>query len=166
LFKLKFLIDKDAIDHASNILKTAQRRYYSFLIGKLNCPKLNNFLEIDMYVLVACPENSLINSKELNKPIITLYELEIAFNCARLWGEEFICDYKQILTGSDHYVPLKLTDQESDVSLITGGTRVLTLSKENELLKQSLIKRDDALSVIHFSGAGNLVLSINYVLIS
>lgn len=108
-----------------------------------------------MYVLVACPENSLINSKELNKPIITLYELEIAFNCARLWGEEFICDYKQILTGSDHYVPLKLTDQESDVSLITGGTRVLTLSKENELLKQSLIKRDDVLSVIHFSGAGN-----------
>ena len=71
-----------------------------------------------MYVLVACPENSLINSKELNKPIITLYELEIAFNCARLWGEEFICDYKQILTGSDHYVPLKLTDQESDVMFI------------------------------------------------
>jgi len=120
---------------------------------------LNNFLEIDMYVLVACPENSLINSKELNKPIITIYELEIAFNCARLWGQEFICDYKTLLIGDKHYVPLKLTDQESDVSLITGSTRILSISKEEEDLKQSLIKRDDALSVLHWEGAGKYLSS-------
>ncbi len=52
-----------------------------------------------MYVMVACPENSLINSKELNKPIITVYELELAFNCSRLWGEEFVSDYKELLPG-------------------------------------------------------------------
>lgn len=90
---------KEAINHASNILRNAKKKYYSFLIGKLNCAKLNNFMEVDMYILIACNENSIINSKELNKPIITLYELEIAFNSARLWGEEFVCDYSQLLTG-------------------------------------------------------------------
>lgn len=113
-----------------------------------------------MYVLVACPENSLINSKELNKPIITIYELEIAFNSARLWGEEFICDYRELLTGSRHHIDLKLTDQESDVSLITGSTRLLTVSKEDEeIINKSLIKRDDALSMLHYSGAGEFLQS-------
>ena len=31
-----------AIDHAGSILKKINRRYYSFLIGKKNCPKLKN----------------------------------------------------------------------------------------------------------------------------
>lgn len=32
-------------------------------MGKLNVPKMANFMEIDVYVLVACPENTLINSQ-------------------------------------------------------------------------------------------------------
>jgi diphthamide biosynthesis protein 2 len=150
---------KEAIDHVSQILKKAGRRFYSFLIGKLNCPKLNNFMEIDMYVMVACNENSLINSKELNKPIITIYELEMAFNATRMWGEEFVCDFRQLLPGQEHYMPLKLSELESDVSLITGGSRVMTsqadengnISAKNN---SALTSRDDGLSVIHYAAAG------------
>ena len=47
-------------------------------MGKLNVPKMANFLEIDVYVLVACPENSLIDSHEFFKPVITPFELELA----------------------------------------------------------------------------------------
>ena len=90
---------KEAINHAGNILRKVNRKFYSFLIGKLNCAKLNNFMEVDMYVLIACNENSILDSKELNKPIITLYELEIAFNSARSWGEQFIADYSLLLNG-------------------------------------------------------------------
>lgn len=32
-------------------------------MGKLNVAKMANFMEVDCYVLVACPENSLIDSK-------------------------------------------------------------------------------------------------------
>ena len=61
-----------------------------------------------------------------------------------------------MLTGSRHDIGLKLTDQESDVSLITGSTRLLTVSKEDEeIINKSLIKRDDALSMLHYSGAGD-----------
>lgn len=37
---------REAIRHVEGLLKKAGRRYYSFLIGKLNCPKLNNFMEV------------------------------------------------------------------------------------------------------------------------
>ena len=144
-----------ALDHVTSLLRRAKRRYYMFLIGKLNCPKLNNFMEVDMYVMIACNENSIINAKELNKPIVTLYELEVAFNCARLWGQEYVCDYRELLPGGEQYVPLALTDLESDVSLITGKTRLLATEASGEQ-EQALIKRDDALSVIHYSGAGIL----------
>lgn len=145
---------KNAVDHVSNILKKAKRRYYSFLIGKLNCPKLNNFMEVDMYVIVACNENSLINSKELNKPIVTIYELEIAYNCSRLWGNEFVCDYGQLLEGSGHHVPLKLSEQESDVSLITGATRFNDYAEDIGNSRRDLVKREDGLAVVHQEAAG------------
>jgi diphthamide synthase subunit DPH2 len=32
-------------------------------MGKLNVPKMANFMEIDVFVLVACPENTLIDSQ-------------------------------------------------------------------------------------------------------
>ena len=51
-------------------------------VGKLNVPKMANFLEIDLFVLVACPENSLVDSQEFYKPVVTPFEMEIA--CIRL----------------------------------------------------------------------------------
>jgi diphthamide biosynthesis protein 2 len=119
---------------------------------------LNNFMEVDVYVLIACSENSLIDSKELNKPVITVYELEIALNAARLWGNEFICDFKQLLPGHEHYIESELNDNETDVSLITGSIR-LSKTKQNESSnQQSLINRDDGLAMMHFSGAGIICL--------
>lgn len=70
-------------------------------MGKLNVAKMANFMEVDCYVLVSCPENSLIDSKvcythflskqggetqakshwneqEFYRPIVTPFELEIA----------------------------------------------------------------------------------------
>jgi diphthamide biosynthesis protein 2 len=148
---------KEAINHASGILKKARRKFYSFLIGKLNCAKLNNFMEVDMYVLIACNENSLLDSKEFNKPIITLYELEMAFNCSRLWGDEFIADYSLLLDGMKHHLPLELSKDESDVSLISGEIRYLSTDENLKDENRSLIKRDDALSVIHHYAAGEFL---------
>ena len=38
-------------------------QYYTFAMGKLNPAKMANFMEVDVYVLVACPENSLVESQ-------------------------------------------------------------------------------------------------------
>ena len=38
-------------------------QYYTIAVGKLNPAKMANFMEIDIFVLVACPENSLMDSQ-------------------------------------------------------------------------------------------------------
>lgn len=83
------------IDHLKRVIKAAGRKSYFFVMGKLNVAKMANFMEVDCYVLVSCPENSLIDSKvlvkiflkrlliilllqEFYRPIVTPYELELA----------------------------------------------------------------------------------------
>jgi len=38
-------------------------QFYVIVVGKLNVAKLANFMEMDVYVLVACPESSLIDNQ-------------------------------------------------------------------------------------------------------
>ncbi len=51
------------IKHIRDILKRAHKKSYTISVGKLNPAKLANFLEVECFVLVACPENSLIDAK-------------------------------------------------------------------------------------------------------
>jgi diphthamide biosynthesis protein 2 len=51
------------IKHLRSILVAKGKKTYTISVGKLNPAKLANFAEIECFVLVACPENSLIDSK-------------------------------------------------------------------------------------------------------
>lgn len=53
----------DIINHLKKLINSSGRKSYTFVMGKLNVAKMANFMEVDCYVLVACPENSLIDSK-------------------------------------------------------------------------------------------------------
>ena len=68
------------IDKIRETITTSGKKCYTFLVGKPNVPKLANFPEIDVFVLVACPENSLLSSRDFLKPIITPFELDVALN--------------------------------------------------------------------------------------
>ncbi|KAG1706975.1 2-(3-amino-3-carboxypropyl)histidine synthase subunit 2 [Nymphon striatum] len=87
------------IEQIKRTLKAAGKKFYVFVLGKLNVAKLANFMEIDVYVLVACPLNSLIDSKDFYQRIITPYELEVAFNRNRPWTNQCITDYNRLLPG-------------------------------------------------------------------
>ena len=65
--------------------------------GKINPAKLLNFPEIDVFVLVACPENSLLDSKILFKPVVTPYELELALVEGREWTGKYSADFRDLL---------------------------------------------------------------------
>ena len=62
--------------------------------------KLANFAEIDIFVLISCPENALIDSKELYEPVITPSELEHALLQDRQWTGTYSADYADLLPGS------------------------------------------------------------------
>jgi Putative diphthamide synthesis protein len=60
------------ISHLRKILTKAQKKSYTISVGKLNPAKLGNFMEIECFVLVACPENSLIDAKVSIKKVLGL----------------------------------------------------------------------------------------------
>lgn len=66
------------IEYMKKIITAAGKKYYTIVVGKLNVPKLANFSEIELFVLIAGPENSLVDSKDYLQPIVTPFELEIA----------------------------------------------------------------------------------------
>lgn len=87
------------IEQLKDIIHKAGKKSYMFAMGKINVPKLANFLEIDVYVLVACPENSLLDSSEFYRPVVTPFEMELACNKHREWTGEYVTDFRDLLPG-------------------------------------------------------------------
>ncbi|KAJ9089060.1 Diphthamide biosynthesis protein 2, variant 2 [Entomophthora muscae] len=151
------------IQHVRDLVETNGGKAYTFVMGKLNVAKLANFPEIDMYVLIACPENSLIDSKEFFRPIITPYELGLALNPDSQWTGQYVTEFETVLNAAP------VAAQEEDVphySLVTGKlvnprryrhTSTVELELEAE---GSLLKRDQPSDVAQAMGsaAGKLKL--------
>ncbi|KAF9133612.1 Diphthamide biosynthesis protein 2 [Mortierella sp. 14UC] len=89
------------IQHLKALIESKGKKAYTFVMGKLNVAKMANFMEIDCFVYVACPENSLIDSKEFYRPIVTPYELEIALSKSREWTGDYVTDFQQLLPDDD-----------------------------------------------------------------
>ncbi|KAI8053998.1 putative diphthamide synthesis protein-domain-containing protein [Syncephalis plumigaleata] len=97
------------IEHLKQTIRNAGKKFYFFSVGKLNVAKLANFPEIDVFVLVACPENSLIDGKDFYQPVITPFELELALVSGREWTGEFTVNFKEILENG-HNDQLSVND--------------------------------------------------------
>lgn len=68
----------DVIRHVKKLIHSVGKKSYLFLIGKINDPKLCNFSEIDMYVMIACPYGVMTDTTGYFKEVVTPYELELA----------------------------------------------------------------------------------------
>lgn len=114
---------KDIISRMKELCKVNQKKSYIVSVGKPNVAKLANFPEIDIYVMIACPENDLYSSRDFYKPIVYPYELEVALNSNRISHiNKHITDFDQILPGRRHHCSIETTNS-LDVSLITGKIR-------------------------------------------
>jgi diphthamide biosynthesis protein 2 len=74
-------------EHSQN---QSNKACYTFVVGKINPAKISNFAEIDCFVMVACPEHSLLllagdDEREYPVPIITPLELTMALGLVE-WG--------------------------------------------------------------------------------
>ncbi|CAH2049897.1 unnamed protein product, partial [Iphiclides podalirius] len=74
---------KDIIKRLKKLCQSNGKKSYIISVGKPNVAKLANFPEIDIYVMVACPENELYNNRDFYKPIVYPFELEVALNSNR-----------------------------------------------------------------------------------
>jgi len=151
----------DIIKRLKDLIKSAGKKSYTFVVGKLNVPKLANFQEIEAYVLVACPENSLIDSREFFQPVLTPFELEVALNPSREWEPKIVTDFRKLLPGESDCIDFEgfTSEERNDVSLITGKLR--QIGREEDVARvndeKSLVKRDDGMVVANIhTGAGYL----------
>ncbi|NWR37028.1 DPH2 synthase, partial [Tachuris rubrigastra] len=113
------------------LLRRAGKRSYTLAVGKPNPAKLANFPEVDVFVLVACAQNSLLDSSDFYRPVVTPYELELACNPAREWTGNYFTDFRDLLPGACAHMELPpaipAAEAIPDVSLITGEMRAAHL---------------------------------------
>ncbi|KAJ7231264.1 putative diphthamide synthesis protein-domain-containing protein [Mycena haematopus] len=88
------------IKHLQALLARSRKKSYTISVGKLNPSKLANFAEIECFVLVACPENSLVESRDFLRPIITPFELEVALQAEQSWTGRYVLDFGRLLADS------------------------------------------------------------------
>ncbi|XP_068626310.1 2-(3-amino-3-carboxypropyl)histidine synthase subunit 2 [Battus philenor] len=115
---------KDIIISLKQLCRVNGKKSYIISVGKPNVAKLANFPEIDIYVMVACPENDLYNSRDFYKPIVYPFELEVALNSNRQpYFTSQVTDYDELLPGKRHYCAIGEAVETTDVSLITNKIR-------------------------------------------
>lgn len=133
----------DGVKHLQVLASKRGIRTYLISVGKVNPSKLANFMDIDCFVIVGCPLNNIYTSREFYKPLLSVFEVEIALNPAwhELMPESYAVDFREILPGGKLYREYDETKLiENDVSLVTGTVRMMT----TEL--QSADTNDDGLS--------------------
>ncbi|CCA66417.1 related to DPH2-diphtheria toxin resistance protein [Serendipita indica DSM 11827] len=115
------------INQLRRALKEKGKKTYTISVGKLNPAKLANFAEIECFVLVACPENSIVESKDFMQPVVTPFELEIALGLVEQWNGRYILDFDAVLQEASAF---KSTEQRSSdeedapsFSLVSGAYR-------------------------------------------
>ncbi|XP_076285886.1 diphthamide biosynthesis 2 isoform X1 [Lasioglossum baleicum] len=135
-----------------NILKQKNKKCYILSVGKINPMKLANFPEIDAFVMITCPENEVFDSREFLKPILTPYEVELAFNSSRELGTEYCMDFRQILPGGINYLDLKISTS-ADTSLITGELRNYNENVPCSDMMNALAIKDSGVVAIGKAGA-------------
>uniref|UniRef100_A0A182SP70 Uncharacterized protein n=1 Tax=Anopheles maculatus TaxID=74869 RepID=A0A182SP70_9DIPT len=122
----------DIVSRVQQLAKARGVRSYLISIGKVNPEKLANFVDIDCFVLVGCPENDIFTSRDFYRPLLSVFEAEMAFN--NMWKEKLLSCYTTNFTDllpngrlytnvEDTSLNVEDTNVPPDVSLITGKAR-------------------------------------------
>ncbi|PSN40491.1 2-(3-amino-3-carboxypropyl)histidine synthase subunit 2 [Blattella germanica] len=137
----------EAVSRIKQLAKRCGKKCYIVAIGKPNVEKLANFPEIEVFVLVACSENSLLDSKEYYQPIVTPYEVELACNENRTWSEKYVLEFQNLQSEGPDYQEISdiVKNDIADVSLVTGRVRMNVASEhsESEISSQAVAMRSD-----------------------
>ncbi len=88
---------QDMLKAIKHKIRSAGRKFYTVMIGKLNPYKLANFAEVDVFVILSTPEEALVDSKEYHSPIVTPFELSIALDKRFEWDGSYSADFREVL---------------------------------------------------------------------
>ncbi|KAL3700173.1 hypothetical protein R1sor_018195 [Riccia sorocarpa] len=112
----------DVIHRVRKIVESAGKKAYTLVMGKPNPAKLANFPECEVFVLVACPQTALIDSREYLAPLLTPFEAELAFVEGNQWTGAYALEFN---TDLGHASPSEVSAgtklEEPRFSFFSGG---------------------------------------------
>mmetsp|Transcript_47112 Transcript_47112/g.87846 ORF Transcript_47112/g.87846 Transcript_47112/m.87846 type:complete len:521 (-) Transcript_47112:251-1813(-) len=130
-----------AIDRLRGMAQAAGKKCYTFSMGRVTPAKLANFPEVDVFVLVACAQTALVESKDFYAPVITPFEAELAFASNREWPGFVRMDFDTLLQDSapPDRPPPSVSPPETGprFSLVTGRLTAAADSGESDELTAS-----------------------------
>ncbi|XP_019849452.1 PREDICTED: diphthamide biosynthesis protein 2-like [Amphimedon queenslandica] len=144
------------IERLKEILKAVGKKFYTVAVGKLNPAKLANFMEVELYVIVACPHCSLLDTQEYYRPIVTPFEMEVACLKSRTWSGDIELSYQELLPGGSCHTDSMESDSSPDFSFLTGRLLSGAANEESGDCSdgQSLITRGSRDILLHSQGSG------------
>lgn len=126
----------DVVNRIQTLARNRGIRTYLLSVGKINPAKLANFMEIDCFVFIGCPENNIYTSRDFYKPLLSVFEAELALNPA--WREQYpdfySVDFNEILPNGNRYREACEDENQNgngddyDISLVTGRVRSMKTS--------------------------------------
>ena len=87
---------RDIIRRLQLLIEAGGKRYYTFVMGRLNEAKICNFPEIDVFCFISNEDISVIAPKTFDRPVITPWELELGLG-AREWDSSYQLDPMAIM---------------------------------------------------------------------
>lgn len=137
----------NVVDRIKTLARNRGTRTYLISVGKINPAKLANFMDIDCFVFVGCPENNIYTSRDFYKPLLSVFEAELALNPA--WHDQYTTvysvDFSEVLESGKHHRVADETNgnKEFDISLVTGKVRSLQVNDDelNDLNGSTQIER-------------------------
>ena len=80
----------DILQSIKSLLRKHNKKYYVINIGKINESKLGNYSNfIDIYVIISCPLQCIIDTKQFYHDIITPYELQLSLDSNIQWTGKY-----------------------------------------------------------------------------
>ncbi|EAA04953.5 AGAP000934-PA [Anopheles gambiae str. PEST] len=143
----------EIVSRVQRLAKARGVRTYLISIGKVNPEKLANFIDIDCFVLVGCPENDVFTSREFFRPLLSVFEAEMGLNVT--WREKLLASYTfnfadllpdgRLHSDVEEVAALaRETNDTADVSLVTGRARHVAVREEEETTDANDTCRDVA----------------------
>lgn len=115
---LNEIMTRTLVYRLEKLIRSAGKKHYTFVVGRLNEAKLCNFPEVDIYCLLSNDDDSMIKPKTFHVPVITPYELELGLG-AHTWSSTYLNTSSRVYIGMDlnflvNEVSKNLTEPMSD----------------------------------------------------
>ena len=157
-------VTKELLTRLQRLIISSGKKFYTFVMGRINEAKLCNFPEIDMYCLISNEDRSIIKPKTFPVPVITPYELELGLG-AHDWSTCFLsstsrafqeCDMETLIAKVEASRPEDPFDEEKGVKDFVESAEACGDSSSMPLIETNtesrLIKSLDSAAAERFAG--------------